>query len=199
MTGASHMKNANTPSGQRMVRVWDIGVRLFHWGLVVAVLGAYLSEDARSLHRQLGYVVISLIAFRLIWGLVGTRHARFVNFLPGPGRLFSYLRDMLQGREARYLGHNPAGAAMIVALLVVLGGISATGVMMGMDAYFGQEWVEEAHEVLVNGLIVLVVLHVAGVAVASRRHRENLVRAMVTGLKDADDPSHPPAKPAPTA
>jgi cytochrome b len=193
MTGASQEGRA----GQRMVRVWDIGVRLFHWGLVAGVLAAYLSEDSRSLHRIFGYAVMGLIAFRLIWGLVGTQHARFASFLPGPVRLLAYLRDMARGREARHLGHNPAGAAMIVALLAVLGGISATGYMMGMDAYFGVEWVEDAHEALVNGLIVLVMLHVAGVAVASRRHGENLVKAMVTGLKAADDPSHPAAKVSP--
>lgn len=180
-----------------MVRVWDIAVRLFHWGLVSAVLAAYLLAEQRSLHRKLGYVVIGLIAFRLVWGLVGTRHARFAHFIPGPVRLMAYLRDIVRGREARYLGHNPAGAAMIVALLAVLGGISATGWMMGMDAYFGVEWVEDWHKALVNGLIVLVILHLSGVALASLRHRENLVKAMVTGLKAADDPAHPAAKVSP--
>ncbi|MCU0802807.1 MAG: cytochrome b/b6 domain-containing protein [Rhodobacteraceae bacterium] len=189
-TGASQEGRA----GQRMVMVWDIGVRLFHWGVVAGVLAAYLSEDSRSLHRAFGYVVMGLIAFRLIWGFWGTQHARFASFLPGPMRLLTYLRDMARGREARHLGHNPAGAAMIVALVAVLGGICATGWMMGMDAYFGVEWVEDAHEALVNVLIGLVVLHIAGVAVASLRHRENLVKAMVTGLKAADDPSHPAPK-----
>jgi cytochrome b len=189
-TGASQEGRA----GQRMVMVWDIGVRLFHWGVVAGVLAAYLSEDSRSLHRAFGYVVMGLIAFRLIWGFLGTQHARFASFLPGPMRLLTYLRDMARGREARHLGHNPAGAAMIVALVAVLGGICATGWMMGMDAYFGVEWVEDAHEALVNVLIGLVVLHIAGVAVASLRHRENLVKAMVTGLKAADDPSHPAPK-----
>jgi cytochrome b len=189
-TGASQEGRA----GQRMVMVWDIGVRLFHWGVVAGVLAAYLSEDSRSLHRAFGYVVMGLIAFRLIWGFLGTQHARFASFLPGPMRLLTYLRDMARGREARHLGHNPAGAAMIVALVAVLGGICATGWMMGMDAYFGVEWVEDAHEALVNVLIGLVLLHLGGVAVASLRHRENLVKAMVTGLKAADDPSHPAPK-----
>jgi cytochrome b len=189
MAGASQERL----SGQRMVRVWDIGVRLSHWGLVAGVLAAYLSEDSRSLHRSFGYGVMVLIGFRLVWGLVGTHHARFASFVPGPVRLIGYLRDMARGREARHLGHNPAGAAMIVALLLVLGGISATGWMMGMDAWFGVAWVEDAHEALVNVLIGLVVLHIGGVAVASLRHRENLVKAMVTGLKAADDPGHPPS------
>lgn len=199
MTGASRNVSTLQPSQQRMVRVWDIGVRLFHWGLVGGVLAAYLTEDSRSLHRIFGYIVMGLITFRLVWGLVGTHHARFASFIPGPVRLLTYLRDMAQHREARYLGHNPAGAAMIVALLLVLGGISATGWMMGMDAYFGAEWVEDAHEALVNGLILLVILHLVGVAVASLRHRENLVKSMVTGLKAADDPSHPAPKVPPTS
>lgn len=167
----------------KMVRVWDIGVRLFHWSLVVLVTSAWLFEDERTLHRWLGYGVIGLISFRLIWGFVGTRFARFVNFVPGPVKLLSYLRDMAKGRERRYLGHNPAGGAMIVALLLTLAAITGTGVMMGMDAYFGEEWVEDVHEVLANFLILLVLLHIGGVVLASRRHKENLVKSMVTGLK----------------
>ena len=182
-----------------MVKVWDLGVRLFHWGLVLSVTAAYLLAEQRSLHRKLGYVVMGLIAFRLIWGLVGTHHARFASFVPGPARFLRYLRDIAARREARHLGHNPAGAGMIVALLVMLAGIAATGWMMGMDAYFGVEWVEDAHQTLVNGLIVLVILHLIGVAVASLRHRENLVKAMVTGLKAADDPSHPAPKVPPAS
>lgn len=182
-----------------MVRVWDLGVRLFHWGLVVAVTAAYFLTAQRSLHRGLGYAVMALIAFRLIWGLVGTRHARFASFVPGPARLMAYLRDIIRRREARHLGHNPAGAAMIMALLAVLGAISATGWMMGMDAYFGVEWVEDAHKALVNGLIVLVALHLGGVALASLRHRENLAKAMVTGLKAVDDPAHPDPEIPPAA
>jgi cytochrome b len=173
---------ADSPSAQ--TRVWDLGVRLFHWSLVAMTVGAYVLTDPRSLHRTLGYVVIGLIAFRLVWGLVGTRRARFASFLPGPRRLIAYLVAMAQGREARYLGHNPAGAAMIVALLATLSAVAVTGYMMGMDAYFGQDWVETAHKTLVDGLIVLVALHVGGVALASWRHRENLVLAMITGRKE---------------
>lgn len=173
----------------KTVRIWDLGVRLFHWSLVAMVAGAWLTEDLRKTHRILGYIVVGLIAFRLIWGLVGPHHARFINFIPGPVRLIAYLRDIAAGKEKRYLGHNPAGAAMIVALLVMLGAIGATGYMMGMDRYFGQEWVEDAHGALVNGLLVLVVLHVGGVILASRRHSENLVKSMITGRKQLDDPS----------
>jgi cytochrome b len=170
-----------------LVPVWDIGVRLFHWSLLVTVTGAFLFEDPRGLHEALGYAVMALVAFRFVWGIVGTRHARFVSFVPGPNRFSSYVRDLLKGREARYLGHNPAGGAMIIALLITLIAISATGYMMGMKAYFGVSWVEDAHEMLVNALLVLVALHVCGVAYSSLRHRENLVKSMVSGKKLVDE------------
>lgn len=165
------------------VRVWDLAVRLFHWSLVTAFFAAYLIEKPRDLHEALGYVVFGLIGFRLIWGFVGSRHARFAEFVPGPRRLFAYLRDMFAGGEARYLGHNPAGGAMILTLLATLTAIGVSGYMMGMDAYFGAEWVEDLHEALVSLALVLVALHLAGVAFSSLRHKENLVRSMLTGLK----------------
>lgn len=175
-----------TCNSPKRVKVWDIGVRLFHWSLVSMFAAAYLFADQRSLHRTLGYVVIGLIAFRLIWGFIGGKHARFADFIPSPRRLLGYLRAMIRGTEARYLGHNPAGAAMIVALLATLSGICATGYMMGMDAYFGVEWVEDAHKALVNLALLLIVGHVSGVIFSSIRHRENLVKSMITGEKDAD-------------
>ena len=170
------------------VRVWDLGVRLFHWSLVVSIAGAWFLVDPRWLHRRIGYVVIFLIAFRLVWGVIGTRHARWTDFIPGPVHLVRYLAAMARGREWRTLGHNPAGAAMIVALLMLLSGICATGVMMGMDRYFGQAWVEHWHKGLVNGLLVLVALHLGGVVLASLRHGENLVAAMIHGHKSLHDP-----------
>ncbi len=169
------------------IRVWDIGVRLFHWSLVAGVFGSYFLTSPRWLHLWLGYAVAGLIAFRLIWGLIGPRHARFSDFVPGPRRLIAYLHAMWQGREERHIGHNPAGGAMVIALLAMLAAISVTGYMMGMDAYFGVEWVEELHGALVNFLLLLVALHVGGVILASRRHRENLVLAMITGQKEADE------------
>ncbi|MGB8812039.1 MAG: cytochrome b/b6 domain-containing protein [Paracoccaceae bacterium] len=179
------MYSSQTAPSNR-VQVWDIGVRLFHWSLVTMFASTYLLTEQRSLHRNLGYVVIALISFRLIWGLIGGKHARFADFIPSPRRLLGYLRDMVRGNEVRYLGHNPAGAAMIVALLTTLGGICASGYMMGMDAYFGVEWVEDAHKALVKLALVLIVLHVGGVIFSSLRHRENLVKAMITGEKDGD-------------
>jgi cytochrome b len=177
-------QDTSPPNGR--IQVWDIGVRLFHWSLVAAVISAYFLADFRQAHRILGYIVLGLIAFRLVWGFIGPRHARFVDFIPGPGRLLGYLRDMLSGREDRYLGHNPAGSAMVVALLMLCA-VGITGYMMGMAAYFGQSWVEHLHELLVNFLIFLIGCHIAGVIYSSWRHRENLVKSMITGNKDIHD------------
>jgi cytochrome b len=172
---------------QKKVQVWDIGVRAFHWSLATMFASAYLFTEQRSLHRILGYAVAGLIAFRLIWGLVGTKHARFADFVSSPLGLLRYLRDMVTGGEARHLGHNPAGGAMILALLATLSGIAATGYMIGMDAYFGVEWVERLHKTLVNLALGLIAFHLGGVIFSSFRHRENLVKAMVTGKKRLED------------
>ena len=118
--------------------------------------------------------------------MIGPRHARFADFITGPRRLIAYLRAIVAGTERRFLGHNPAGAAMVVALLVVLTAIGGTGYMMGTDQYFGQSWVENLHATLVDGLLVLIAFHLGGVMLASFRHRENLVRAMITGQKQTN-------------
>lgn len=170
----------------RTVRVWDPLVRIFHWSLVLAFFGAYvLGDDGGQLHQALGYTVLGLVAFRLVWGLAGSRHARFAGFIPSYRTLLAYLKDVLARREARYLGHNPAGAVMIVALLLALIGTGATGWLLSTDSFWGSDWLEEVHETLANGTLLLVGLHVAGVIFSSLRHRENLVRAMFTGRKRA--------------
>lgn len=171
-------------SGGDKVRVWDPLVRLFHWSLAASFLGAYvLGEDGGDWHQTLGYVALGLIAFRMAWGVVGGRHARFADFVPSPSGLAAYLKDVLARREARYLGHNPAGGAMIVALLAAVAATGATGWLMTTDMFWGAEWLEETHEALAAGTLLLVGLHLAGVLFSSLRHRENLVRAMITGRK----------------
>jgi cytochrome b len=174
-------------AGSRTVRVWDPLVRVFHWSLAASFLGAYLiGEDGGQLHRALGYTVLGLIAFRLLWGVIGTRHARFASFIPSPRTLRNYVGDVATHREKRYLGHNPAGAAMIVALLLAVTATGVTGWMMTTDAFWGAEEIEDVHEVFANGTLLLVALHVGGVIFSSLRHRENLVRAMITGRKRAE-------------
>lgn len=174
-------------TGAETVQVWDPLVRIFHWSLVLAFFGAYaLGDDGGGWHQTLGYTVLGLVAFRLVWGVIGSRHARFTSFVPTPRRAMGYLRDLVARREARHLGHNPAGAMMIVALLLASIGTGCTGWLQTTDAFWGSEAMENVHEGFVNGTLVLIGLHVIGVAFSSLRHRENLVRAMVTGRKRAE-------------
>lgn len=173
-------------AGPATVRVWDIAVRLFHWSLVVTFLAAFVSGDHwERFHEQVGYAAAGLVGFRIFWGLVGSRHARFTSFVRGPAAVIGYLFDMLAGREKRYLGHNPAGGAMIIVLLLGVLGLAGTGYLLTLDRFHEAKWLEEVHEVMANGMLVLIALHVAGVIFVSVRHGENLVRAMITGRKRA--------------
>ncbi len=166
------------------ITVWDPLVRLFHWSLVASFAVAWLtSEDGEQLHHWAGYAAIGLVSFRVFWGLVGPRYARFSQFIRSPGTVLGFLRDMLAGHEPRYIGHNPAGGLMIVALLLTMVGTAITGWMYTLDAFWGEDWVEETHETLATVMLILVIVHVGGVLFASLRHRENLVRAMITGQK----------------
>ncbi|MBL8835177.1 MAG: cytochrome b/b6 domain-containing protein [Alphaproteobacteria bacterium] len=178
---------APVPAAPRTVKVWDIVVRVFHWSLVAAFATAFISgDDAERIHVLAGYTVLGLIALRLVWGVVGTKHARFASFVVGPQRLGAYLRDMGRGRAPRHLGHNPAGAAMIVTLLAMLLATGGTGWL----AYQGgptAHALEEVHEFLANATLALVAAHILGVIVSSLLHRENLVRSMFTGRKRAED------------
>jgi cytochrome b len=170
------------------MRVWDPLVRVFHWSLVAAFAVAWLTGDElERLHEATGYVIIVLLGVRIVWGFVGSTHARFADFVYRPSRVVGYLADTARLRARRYLGHNPAGGAMVVALLVVLAATAGSGFAMTTEAFHDAHWVEEVHEVMANVAILLVGLHLAGVAVASLEHRENLVRAMITGRKRRPD------------
>ncbi len=187
-----------TPEAGQRVRVWDPLVRIFHWSLAAGFATAFIVEDdLLGVHVWAGYLVLSLIAVRLVWGVIGTRHARFGDFVRGPAEIKAYLVDVLRFRAPRYLGHNPAGGAMILLLLLA---VTATGVS-GMALYGAQEFagplaslmsgmpessgeaLEEVHEFFANFTLVLVILHLAGVAFSSLSHRENLIGAMITGFK----------------
>jgi len=169
------------------VVVWDRFVRFFHWTLVALFAVAYFTGgEAEDVHIVNGYALATLLALRLLWGFVGPRTARFSSFVRSPAETLAYVRDAARFRARRFLGHNPAGAAMILALVIALAGTATTGIMMTTDAFWGSAWIEEVHEFLANATIGLIILHVAGVLVASFQHRENLVAAMVTGRKRAD-------------
>lgn len=184
MSSATRAASTAAADAGNDVRIWDPLVRIFHWSLAASFLVAWLSaEEWRALHLWAGYAAGALIAFRLLWGLVGPRYARFGQFVKRPSTVAGYLAAVLRGREARHLGHNPAGGAMILALLTGIAALCLTGWLSTTDAFWGVEWVEAAHETLADLLLALVGLHLLGVLVASLRHRENLPRAMVTGRK----------------
>ncbi len=207
--------SAAAPQRTDVVPVWDPLVRIFHWGLVAAFVTAWLTaEELQPVHEIAGYAVAALVGFRIVWGFAGGRYARFAQFVRGPSATLSYVGDVVRRRERRYLGHNPAGAAMVVAILVTLSGTALTGWLMAeperaaavsrqlaivapalADDDDGEDREREAdgplkevHETLANAMLLLVALHLGGVALASFRHRENLARAMVTGRKRSAGP-----------
>jgi len=178
-------------------KIWDPLVRLFHWTLVLSFMIAYLTEDElQTLHVYSGYLIMGLLSIRLIWGFVGTKHARFSDFIRPPREVKVYLKELLALRATRHLGHNPAGGAMILALILSLvlttvtgigaygaeGGGPLAGWLIGIGEV-GGEALEEIHEFFANFTLLLVAVHVAGVVLGSLLHRENLVRAMFTGRK----------------
>lgn len=166
------------------IRVWDSVVRLFHWALVGFFGFSFLTGDEwKTAHILSGYVIGSLVAIRVLWGFFGSEHARFVNFVRDPATVLGFLSDTARMRAKRYIGHNPAGGFMVIALLLMIAGIVTTGHMMTTDTYWGVEWVEETHKTFVYVTLGLIVLHSLGVLLASIEHRENLVRAMITGWK----------------
>lgn len=217
------MKSRKPPRTGPQERVWDIFVRIAHWTIVIAFFVAYFTEDEiLTLHVWAGYAIGVVVMLRVAWGVFGSRHARFGDFIYRPSTVVAYLVGLVGFRAKRYVGHSPAGGAMVVALLLAL----ATTVWSGMELYEveeqagplaaipiglpsvatlfhlsggdqaeesdgrqadGEFW-EAVHEFLANLVMVLVVLHVAGVVLASIVHRENLARSMVTGLKRPERP-----------
>jgi len=197
------------------IKVWDILVRLFHWSLVLFFTLAYLTGegDLENIHAWLGYIIAGLIGFRLIWGIIGTKYARFSSFICSPAEIKSYIRSLMTRHPKHYLGHNPAGGAMVVVMLVVLalatwtgletyaaegkGPLAQSSISLQIPAAHADSWEhgeskgdefwEEIHEFTVNLMLLLVFVHIAGVFVSSFLHGENLPRAMVTGRKSIPD------------
>ena len=170
----------------KTIRVWDPFVRLFHWSLVAGMIAVWVTSSSRDdTHQWIGFVVAGLIAARIIWGFFGTHYARFTQFIKSPRTTASYLFAILKGSERRYLGHNPAGAVMIVALLVSIVATTLTGWLMTTDRFYGDDTMQALHSACAYGVIALAIIHVGGVILASRHHNENLVAAMITGNKRA--------------
>ena len=172
-----------TPA-DRMVAVWDLPLRLWHWALATCVLAAWFTPTVYdSLHRIVGYAVLGLLAFRLVWGFRGNRYSRFrmigVRLRAAP----SYLLNLRRGITGRYIGLNPAGTLMLVALLLAIAVSAITGALSVTVTFFGVWWIEDTHAYASDAVIILVVVHVVGVVLMGLLQRENLVRAMITGRK----------------
>jgi cytochrome b len=185
-TGANAPVKGTNPIARRVL-VWDAPLRVFHWMMAATFAGAYLTaedESWRTVHVTLGYTMASLVVFRIVWGVIGPRWARFSSFVRGPAAVARYLRSILQGTPEHYTGHNPAGALAIVALLGLTLIITATGWLTYKNTM--GEWLEESHEVVANLMLAVVGVHLAGVLLGTWLHRENLAKAMITGYKSAD-------------
>jgi cytochrome b len=178
---AEHRADEGT---RQRILVWDAPVRVFHWLMVLTFAGAWLtaeSERWRLLHVSLGYTMAGLVGFRILWGVFGTRHARFDAFVRGPRAVARYLGSLLRGRPERHAGHNPAGALAILALLTLALAVIASGWATYSD--LGGHGLEELHEAAASAMLAVVGVHVAAVLASSWLHRENLVGAMVSGRK----------------
>jgi cytochrome b len=174
------------PARAPTVPVWDLLVRVTHWGLAVSVITAWITRTGSPvIHDWSGYAALAFAALRIVWGFAGRDHARFSSFVPGPRATLRYARQLLRGREPHYLGHNPLGGWMIVVLLTLALGAGFTGWLYTTDAFWGVEWVGRLHQVLGDLFLLCVPLHLAGVAFTSWRQRENLLAAMIHGRKRA--------------
>jgi cytochrome b len=187
------------------IRVWDLFVRVAHWLLALVVIIDWATDEPRWVHVWLGYLALAIVVLRIGWGFIGTKYARFKDFVVGPRLAFAYLAGLVRFTSKRYVGHSPAGGAMVVALLIMIGVTVVTGMInLAQDEGTGplasvvskverpprvpgqrrpQLLSKQVHETAANVTLILVVFHVAGVVLASFVHRENLVRSMITGRK----------------
>ena len=187
------------------IKVWDPLVRFFHWSLVSAFLIAYITEEELLIvHSWAGYLIVGLLVVRIIWGFIGTHYARFSDFVHSPSTIIQFLKNTLALKAKRYLGHNPAGGAMVMLLIFSLLATTTSGILLlgaeeqaGPVAHWFTEaggfWgkaLEELHEFFANFTLLLVFIHITGVIVESLIHKENLVSAMLNGFKSSDTQSH---------
>lgn len=193
----SVIKSPSNPK-TRQVKVWDILVRFTHWTVAAGIIANLLfTEDGSDLHVYVGYTVVGLVVLRLLWGLVGTRYARFTNFFPTPTRLKAHLSNLSIRRvDEQHLGHNPLAAIMMLSLWAVIIGLGITGYLMEshifshMQLLGNKDLLEEVHELLANSLYLLVPLHIIAAIAMSYWQRQNLIKSMITGKKTVtDEPS----------
>ena len=187
--------NSPNTSKTKQVKVWDILVRITHWTVAAGIIANLLfTEDGSDLHVYVGYTVVGLVVLRLLWGLIGTRYARFTNFFPTPIRLKRHMSDLSVRRvDEQHLGHNPLAAIMMLSLWAVIIGLGITGYLMETDFFShiqllgNKDVLEEIHELLANSLYLLVPLHIIAAIAMSYWQRQNLIKSMITGKKTVTD------------
>jgi cytochrome b len=165
------------------LKVWDIWVRLTHWAVAGIVMWNLFAEAGNYVHRVAGYVAVGLVASRVVWGVIGTRTARFSVWWPSAAQLLAYLRSLIARKTVHHVSHNPLGALMIAALWALVLSLGVTGWMMRLDAFWGDEGLENIHHFLASALEICVYVHIAAAIAMSVYLRENLIGAMVTGIK----------------
>ncbi|MEK1891273.1 MAG: cytochrome b/b6 domain-containing protein [Phyllobacterium sp.] len=174
----------NSPSTGPTMEVWDPIVRLFHWTVVGGcILNLFILEEGKYWHRVTGYIIAAVLVVRLLWGVVGTRYARFSQFFPTRRKIVEHLQDLREGRTNRHIGHSPLGAVMMLVLMTLLTLSCLTGWLMGTDAFWGNKSLESIHALSGNAIMVLALLHAASAIFEGWRLQENLVWSMVTGKK----------------
>jgi cytochrome b len=192
------------------IRVWDLPVRLFHWLLVLSVAGLFITEQLggnyMEWHKKLGYFVLGLILFRIMWGVIGSQHARFASFLRGPATILKYLRDIKNPAAPRWLGHNPLGALSVVAFLVVIAVQAVTGLFADDEILMTGPYADavskevsglltKIHKINSKVIIGLVVMHLLAIGYYVFIKRDNLVKPMITGEKSSKDGQFQPVLP----
>jgi cytochrome b len=165
------------------VRVWDVVVRVTHWGVAAIVFWDLIEDSGGPLHRTLGYVAIGLVLLRIVWGFVGSEHARFRAWVPRPAGVLAYTLALMRRRAPRFLSHTPLGAVMMLLMWTLILGLAVTGWMSRLDALWGEDWPIDIHAALAHVLTGLIVLHVLAAIVFSVTGKENLILAMLTGRK----------------
>ena len=171
-------------SNKKTILVWDFPIRVFHWLLVICFSGAWLtseSERLQMIHYAFGYSAIGLVLFRLVWGVIGTKYARFSQFVKGPKLMIVHARDLLSGNPHKDPGHNPVGGIVMVGLMLIILLIGLTG-YLSVKEFLG-DWVGEVHEAIASVALGLVIIHIAAAVIMSFIQKENLVRAMINGKK----------------
>jgi cytochrome b len=183
------------------IRVWDIPVRVFHWSLVICILGLFITAQLggnwMEWHKKFGFVVLGLVSFRIVWGFAGSYHARFVNFVRGPQTVIGYFKGLLKNEAPHFLGHNPMGALSVVVLLASLLFQAVTGLFSNDDILLEgpyasvvskatSDFLTKLHHLNSDLLLILIGVHLAAIAFYFFKKKENLVKPMLNGEKTAN-------------